>query len=92
MTASSNPFIRNGLRMFGALWLLVMTVMVYAYSGLLIGCLTVPLMTKPIETLEDVAASTEVVLRINPKELSGLGKAVMASRTIVFMLYILYSK
>ena len=91
-TAYHNPFTRNGLRIFGALWLLVMTVMVYAYSGLLIGCLTVPLMSKPIETLEDVAASTEVVLRINPKELSGLGKAVMASRTIVFMLYILYSK
>lgn len=71
------------MRIFGALWLLVMTVLVYAYSGLLIGCLTVPLMTKPIETLEDVAASTEVILRINPNELSGLGKAVMASYLIV---------
>lgn len=56
-----------------------MTVLVYAYSGLLIGCLTVPSMIKPIETLEDVAASSEVVLHINPTELSGLGKAVMES-------------
>ena len=77
-TGSRNPITRNGLRIFGALWLLVKTVLVYAYSGLLIGCLTVPAMTKPIETLEDVAASTEVVLYINPNALSGMGKAVMA--------------
>ena len=66
---------------FGALWLLVMTVMVYAYSGLLIGCLTVPLMSKPIETLEDVAASSEVVLHINVNNdlLAGMGKSVMVS-------------
>jgi hypothetical protein len=65
-----------------------MTVMVYAYSGLLVGCLTVPTMTKPIETLEDVAASTEVVLQIDPKELAGMGKAVMACyNNIKFFLF-----
>ena len=80
----SNPFTRNSLRIFGSLWLLLMTVMVYAYSGLLVGCLTVPTMTKPIETLEDVAASKEVVLQIDPKELAGMGKAVMARCTISF--------
>ena len=80
-TGYRNPFTRNGLRIFGALWLLVMTVMVYAYSGLLIGCLTVPLMSKPIETLEDVAASSEVVLHINVNNdlLAGMGKFVMVS-------------
>ena len=80
-TGYRNPFTRNGLRIFGALWLLVMTVMVYAYSGLLIGCLTVPLMSKPIETLEDVAASSEVVLHINVNNdlLAGMGKSVMVS-------------
>jgi hypothetical protein len=41
-------------------------------------------MTKPIETLEDVAASREVVLRINPNELSGLGKAVM----VIYFLFV----
>ena len=51
--------------------------MVYAYSGLLISCLTVPTMEKPIETLEDVAASEVVTLQINPDGLSGLGKLVM---------------
>ena len=65
------------MRIFGALWLLVMSVMVYAYSGLLISCLTVPTMEKPIETLEDVAASEVVTLQINPDGLSGLGKLVM---------------
>jgi len=48
---SSNPFRRNGLRILGALWLLVMTVLVYGYTGLLIVSLTIPEMTKPIETL-----------------------------------------
>ena len=86
-TASSNPFTRNSLRIFGSLWLLVMTVLVYAYSGLLVGCLTVPAMIKPIETLEDVAASTEVVLYINPTELSGFGKAVMESLIYVFFFF-----
>ena len=75
----SNPFRRNGLRIFGALWLLVMTVMVYGYSGLLISCLTVPTWTKPIETLEDVAASKEVVLRVPTDGMGGLSKAVTAS-------------
>ena len=65
------------MRIFGAIWLLMMTILVYAYSGLLISCLTVPKMTKPIETLEDVAASTDITLQINPDGLSGLGRAVM---------------
>lgn len=71
------------MRIFGAFWLLMMTVLVYAYSGLLISCLTVPTMTKPIETLQDVADSKDITLQINPDGLSGLGKTVMAS-------YILY--
>ena len=74
-----NPFNRNALRIFGALWLLVMTVMVYGYSGLLISCLTVPTWTKPIETLEDVAASNDVILRIPPDAMGGLSKAVLVS-------------
>jgi len=53
----------------------MMTVMVYSYSGLLISSLTVPRMTKPIETLEEVAASTDLILFINPDQ--GLGKRVM---------------
>lgn len=79
------------MRIFGGLWLLVMTVLVYAYSGLLIGCLTVPAMTKPIETLEDVAASREVVLRINPNELSGLGKAVMVIYFLFVFFFLIFS-
>jgi hypothetical protein len=60
------------MRIFGAFWLLMMTVIVYAYSGLLISCLTVPTMTKPIETLQDVADSKDITLHINPGGLSGL--------------------
>jgi hypothetical protein len=57
-----------------------MTVMVYGYTGLLIASLTIPEMTKPIETLEDVVASNDqVVLYINPDGLAGFGRAVMAS-------------
>ena len=78
-----NPFNRNALRIFGALWLLVMTVMVYGYSGRLISCLTVPTWTKPIETLEDVAASNDVVLYIPPDALGGFSKAVLVSFTII---------
>ena len=63
----------------GALWLLVMTVMVYGYSGLLISCLTVPTWTKPIETLDDVAASSEVILYIPLDAMGGFSKAVLAS-------------
>lgn len=71
----SNPFNRNATRIFGAFLLLMMTVLVYSYSSLLISSLTVPKMTKPIETLEDVAASNDVILFINPDQ--GLGKRVM---------------
>ena len=85
----NNPFTRNSLRIFGSLWLLLMTVMVYAYSGLLVGCLTVPTMTKPLETLDDVAASSEVVLQIDPKELAGMGKAVMASYHLIVLFILL---
>ena len=77
-----NPFNRNGLRIFGALWLLVMTVMVYGYSGLLISCLTVPTWTKPIETLEDVAASNDVILYIPPDAMGGFSKEVLVSNFI----------
>lgn len=62
-----------------------MTVMVYGYSGLLISCLTVPTWTKPIETLEDVAASKEVILRIPTDGMGGLSKAV----TVSYLLHIL---
>ena len=71
----SNPFHRNAMCVFGAFLLLMMTVLVYGYSGLLISSLTVPKMAKPIETLEDVAASHDVILFINPDQ--GLGKRVM---------------
>ena len=75
----ANPFRRHALRIFGALWLLVMTVMVYGYSGLLISSLTIPTWTKPIETLQDVAASSDVNLYIPPDGLGGFSKAVLAS-------------
>jgi len=57
--------------------------MVYGYSGLLISCLTVPTWTKPIETLEDVATSKEVILRVPTDGMGGLSKAVMASYLFV---------
>jgi hypothetical protein len=64
-----------------------MTVMVYGYTGLLIASPTIPEMTKPVETLEDVVASNDqVVLYINPDGLAGFGKAVMAS--LIVFLYI----
>ena len=66
----------------------MMTIMVYSYSGLLISSLTVPRMTKPIETLEEVATSNEVILFINPDQ--GLGKRVMVMITtfeqVIFVL------
>lgn len=70
-------FNHNSIRIFGGLWLLVMTVMVYGYSSLLIASLTIPEFTKPIETLEDVANSKDVTLYINPDGLGGMGRAVM---------------
>ena len=60
-----------------------MTVIVYGYSGLLISCLTIPEMTKPIETLEDVAASKDVTLHINPDGLAGFGHAVMVRKWLI---------
>ena len=38
-----------------------------------------PTWTKPIETLDDVAQSKDVILYINPDGLGGFGKAFMAS-------------
>ena len=79
LIASRNPFNRNGLRIFGASFLLMMTVMVYGYSGLLISCLTVPTYTKPIDTLEELAASKDVILYITQDKMSlgGFSKAVL---------------
>ena len=82
-TGTANIFHSQALRIFGGLWLLVMTVIVYGYSGLLISCLTIPEMTKPIETLEDVAASKDVTLHINPDGLAGFGHAVMVRKWLI---------
>ena len=55
----------NSIRILAALWLLAATVLVNSYSGTLITSLTVTKLKPTVNSLEDLAASNDLVMTVS---------------------------
>ena len=55
----------NSIRILAALWLLASTVLVFSYSGTVKSSLTITKLNPTVNSLEDLAASTDLVMTVN---------------------------